>query len=307
MRHALRFLVITAPNAPWSELLRRYRTIESLGFDVAAVADHFVDWSGASGTWFEGWTLLTAIAAHTSRIRLAMLVSQIPLRNPALLAHQALTVDHISNGRLELGLGLGLPTDPSCEMMGLPNWTNRERAARFKEYVEIVDRLLSQEVTTYQGQYYAVDAAVMDPRPVQTPRPPITIAAMGPVMLRRAAEYADTWNSVSGASSFDAQLAETRERCRLIDQHCVAIGRDPGSLRRSHLLVDAAMRQNGGWIDHYQSTDIFVDRARRLIELGISEIGVHYPRRDEQMLMFEKIATEVIPALKAEGAARWGA
>jgi alkanesulfonate monooxygenase SsuD/methylene tetrahydromethanopterin reductase-like flavin-dependent oxidoreductase (luciferase family) len=189
-------------------------------------------------------------------------------------------------------------------MMGLPNWTNRERAARFKEYVEIVDRLLSQEVTTYKGQYYAVDAAVMDPRPVQTPRPPITIAAMAPVMLKRAAEYADNWNSVSAASSFDAQLAETRERSRLIDEHCAAIGRDPGSLRRSHLLVDTAMRQNGGWIDHYQSVDIFVDRARRLIDLGISEIGVNFPRRDEQVPMFEQIATEVIPALKTEHAAR---
>jgi alkanesulfonate monooxygenase SsuD/methylene tetrahydromethanopterin reductase-like flavin-dependent oxidoreductase (luciferase family) len=235
-----------------------------------------------------------------------MWVTQIPLRNPALLARQALTVDHISNGRLELGLGLGLTTDPSCDMMGLPNWGYPERADRFKEYVEIVDRLLSNEVTTYKGRFYQVNGAVMDPRPVQQPRPPIVIAAMGPTMLKRAAECADNWNSISFASSFDGQVAETRDRSRLIEEHCATIGRDPAELRRSYLMLDMDARQRGGLIDYYESTEIFADRVRRLIDLGISEFGIGYPRRNEQLPVFEKIVTEVIPTLKAKHNTRSG-
>jgi len=302
MPHKLRFFTMILPNQPWSELLRRYRSLEELGFDLAGVADHFVDWTGTPGPWFECWTLLTAIAAHTSRIRLAAYVAQIPLRNPALLAHQALTADHISNGRLELGLGLGLTTDPSYAMMGLPNWSNRERTARFKEYVEIIDRLLANDLTTYQGQYYRADRAVMHPRPVQRPRPPIIIAAMGPTMLKRAAEHADIWNSISFAHTFEEQLAETRDRIRLIDEHCSRIGRDPGSLRRSYLMLDMQARRSGGPVNYYQSKEVFAGMVRRLTDLGISEIGLYYPVRDAEMPMFAAIAAEVIPMLKAQHA-----
>ena len=90
-------------------------------------------------------------------------------------------------------------------MMGIENWSNSERVDRFGEYVQIVDQLLSNEVTTYEGRYYSVKDAVMNPRPIQTPRPPILIAAMGPRMLRRAARYADNWNSLSFLETFDSQ------------------------------------------------------------------------------------------------------
>ena len=136
------------------------------------------------------WTALGAIASRTSKTGIGPIVAQIPLRNPAMFAREALTIDHISNGRVEIGLGLGLTVDLSYEIMGIPNWTNKERMDRFPEYVEIVDRLLSNEETTYKGKYYEVNNAIMNPRPVQKPRPPITIAAMGPKMLKAAARYA---------------------------------------------------------------------------------------------------------------------
>ena len=300
MPHDLRFFTMILPNQSWPELLRRYRLLEELGFDLAAFADHFVDWTGGKGTWFECFTLLTAIASHTSRIRLGAYVAQIPLRNPALLAHQALTIDHVSNGRLELGLGLGLPTDPSYAMMGLPNWSNRERVARFPEYVQLIDRLLRDDVTTYQGQHYQAVGAVTQPRPIQKPRPPIVIAAMGPVMLRHAAQYADTWNSISFADNFAAQIKETAERIRLIDEHCMRIGRDPATLRRSYLMLDMQARRTGGPVNYYASQDAFAGMVQQIVALGVSEIGLYYPVRDDDLAMFETIATQVIPELKRQ-------
>ena len=302
MSHDLRFQVLTLPNVSWSALLARYRYIEELGFDLAGTADHFVDWTHPPSPWFEQWTLLAAIARETTQLRLATCVTQIPLRNPAMLARQVLTLDHISNGRFELGLGVGLTIDPSYEIMGIPNWSAKERVTRFKEYVEIVDQLLSNEVTTYKGRFYEVNNAVMNPRPVQQPRPPIMIAAMGPIMLKYAAQYADIWNSVSFASAFETQIEETRGRIRLIDQQCAEIGRDPTSLRRAYLMFDAGARHTGGEINYYKSEEVFADMAQRVIDLGISDIGLYYPTRDEQLPMFENIARDVIPELRVKHA-----
>ncbi len=304
MGHALRFHVLVLPNVPWREAARRFRHLDELGFDVGGVADHFVDWTGSGSPWLEAWTLLAAVARETRRLRLSTLVTQIPLRDPAMLAHQALTVDHVSEGRLELGLGVGLTTDPSYAMMGLPNWSAAERVARFKEYVEVVDRLLSNEVATYHGRFYQVEGAAMKPRPVQQPRPPITIAAMGPVMLRHAARYADVWNSLSFLRDFEAQLEETRERVQRIDDACRAIAREPASLRRSYLMFDAGARAGGGLINYYASTDAFADMVERVIALGISEVGLYYPARAEQIAVFERVARDVIPDLKVRHAAR---
>ena len=255
--HELRFQAMTIPNTSWDALLARYQNIEELGFDIAGMADHFVDWSNPPSPWFDLWTHAAAVAASTSRVKLSTCVAQIPLRNPAMCARQALSVDHISNGRLELGLGLGLTIDPSYAMMGIPNWDNKERAARFVEYVEIVDQLLTNEVTSYKGKFYEVNEAVMNPRPLQKPRPPIMIAAMGPVMLKNAARYADIWNSISFAEDFEDQMKETRHRMELIDEHCAAIGRDPDTLRRSYLMFDAKARPSGGKIKYNESESIF--------------------------------------------------
>ena len=300
MTHDLRFQVLILPNLAWEGLVGRFKLAEQLNFDLAVTGDHFVDWSHPPRPWFEMWSVLAAIAQATSEIRIAPCVAQIPLRNPAMFARQALTVDHISNGRLEVGLGLGLPIDPSCENIGIPNWTNKERAARFPEYIEIVDRLLSNEVTTYQGQYYQVNEAYMNPRPVQQPRPPITIAALGPLMMKYAATYADTWNTMSFAEEFEVQLQETAGRVAKITEHCAAIGRDPATLRFSYNMFDATARASGGRIAYYESPEVFRDMVRRIAGLGMSEFGLYYPMLDKQFGVFETIAREVIPELRDE-------
>jgi len=102
LNHKLRFGAMVLPNASWNEIVKRFKYTEKLGFDITGTGDHFVDWSRPNDPWFELWTLLAAIAMETTRIRLGSYVTQIPFRNPALLARQALTVDHISNGELSL-------------------------------------------------------------------------------------------------------------------------------------------------------------------------------------------------------------
>ncbi len=298
MTHNLRFQVITLPGPSWDKVLANFKYVEELGFDLVTTGDHFVDWNNPILPWFEAWTLLAAIARETTRIRIATYVTQFPLRNPAMLARQALTVDHISGGRLEVGIGTGLTIDPAYDMIGIPNYAAKERVARFREYVEIVDRLLVNETTLFEGEFYSVKDAVMNPRPVQTPRPPLVIAALGPVMLKIAAQFADNWNSMSFEAEFEAQLEETRVRIARVDAACEALDRDPASLRRSFLMFDPASRAGGGSITYYESERVFTDRVEALLKLGISEIGLYFPTVDAQRPMFEKIATEIIPDLK---------
>lgn len=301
MKRPLRFYVLVLPNLPWPELVERFLHVESLGFDLAGFADHFVDWSNPSNHWYELWTWLAGVAQATSRIRLITTVAQIPLRDPATLANHALTVDHISNGRLEIGLGIGIRgLDPSYKMMGLPDWRNKERVERLGEYLEAVHLLLTQEVSSYQGKYYQLEGAVMSPRPLQQPRPPIMVAAMGPNMLRQAAKHADIWNCMSFADNFEAQLEETRRRVARIDQLCAEIEREPESLTRSYHMYDPTSRRSGGALAYYDSEAAFEDMVSQVLELGMTDIGLYYPTLPEQTATFERIATETVPALKAQ-------
>jgi alkanesulfonate monooxygenase SsuD/methylene tetrahydromethanopterin reductase-like flavin-dependent oxidoreductase (luciferase family) len=298
MRYPLRFHVLLLPNVGWAELKARVLRLEELGLEVAALADHVVDWTNPTAPWFEAWTALPALAQATTTIRLSTVVSQIPLRNPAMLARQVSTLDHISNGRVELGLGTGLTIDPSGPMIGVPIWEPRERVERFAEYVELISRLFSDEVTTYEGRYYQADGALREPT-VQAPRPPILVAALGRRMMRHAARHADIWNSMSFLPSFEEQLAETRVRCEVIDVECEAIGRDPSTLRRSYTMFDAQARSRGGAIGYYESRERFIDHVSRMAELGISDIGLYYPLDADQLGSFETIATEVLPGLRS--------
>ena len=304
MASPLRFQVLCLPNVSWDVLRERVRRLEAAGIESVGLADHFVDWSRPASPWFESWTALTGLAGATTSIRLATSVAQIALRNPAMFARQALTLDHVSGGRLEIGLGTGTTFDPSYTMIGVPDWEPAERVARFGEYLEIVDRLLRDEVTTFGGRFYDVREAAMNPRPVQAPRPPLTVAALGPVMMRHAARRADTWNSMSFLESFDAQVDETRGRIAAMADACAAVGRDPATLRRAYLMFDATARPRGGSMVCYESVDRFEDMVGRVIELGMDEVEIYHPLDERQMPVFERIATDVLPRLRAEHAHR---
>lgn len=291
--------MLCLPDVAWADLRERFIRIEALGFEVANLPDHFVDWTNPARPWFESWTALTGLAAATTRLRVGTCVTQVALRNPAMFARQVMTLDHVSGGRVEVGLGTGLVGDPSYPMIGVTDWEARERVERLVEYVEIVDRLLRDEVTTIEGAHYRVTGAVMQPRPVQVPRPPIMLAALGPVMMGHAARFADTWNSMSFKPSFDEQAVETRDRTLRMTDVCAAAGRDRSTMRWSYLLYDVGARPRGGIYDCYESVDRFEDMAGRILDLGMDEIVVYFPPDELQWPVFERVATDVLPRLRA--------
>jgi alkanesulfonate monooxygenase SsuD/methylene tetrahydromethanopterin reductase-like flavin-dependent oxidoreductase (luciferase family) len=299
MNHPLRFGIITLQDLPWPTLVEHWKRIESLGYDSVWVADHFVNSQNIEDNWFDGWTLLAALATQTSTIHIGTLVTNIIFRNPALIARQAQTLDHISNGRLVLGIGATSERDPSHRMTGIENWSTAERVQRFREVVEIVDTLLSQETTTYQGRFYQVTDAWMRPPTIQKPRPPLTIAAAGPSTLKIAAQFANTWNTY-GAFGLSSQetLSITRQRSEMLDEYCAKIGRDPGEITRSFLVGITADTP-------FASLDAFYDYIGRFHEIGISEFIFYYdyPAMPSDKCMnhemLERIATQAIPAIRS--------
>jgi alkanesulfonate monooxygenase SsuD/methylene tetrahydromethanopterin reductase-like flavin-dependent oxidoreductase (luciferase family) len=280
----VRFGIVTDQNLPWPILVERWQLFEALGFDSAWDCDHFIQPSRPTGPYFEAWTLLAALAAVTERIRLGVLVSSNTFRHPSLLAKEALTVDHVSNGRLEVGLGSGW-YEPEHPMFGIEFPSTGELVARYREAVEVVDRLLRNDVTSFQGHFYQLQEATMRPRPVQQPRPPLVLAAHKPRMLRIVAEYADTWNSFG-------TVDEMRERNAILNEHCAALGRDPSLIVRS-LYGWAALMPSDPW----QSVDAFQDMVGRYAAAGVNEFLIDQPRPDQQTVL-ERVAADVLPALR---------
>lgn len=285
-RQPFRIGVVTDQNLPWTATAELWERFEQLGFDSAWVCDHYQQPSRPAGPYFEGWTLLAALAARASRMRLGVLVSSNTFRHPPLLAKEAVTVDHISAGRLELGLGAGW-FGPEHTAFGIPFPEPAELVARFREAVILIDRLLRQDVTTFEGTYYQVIEAPFRPAPVQRPRPPLTLGAHRPRMLRVVAEYADRWNS-------HASVAEMAERNQILDEQCAAVGRQPSDIIRS--LYGWASQMG---IDPWTSPEAFRDVVGRYQEAGVSEFLLDAPAPEAQPMM-ERIMAEVVPALRAE-------
>jgi alkanesulfonate monooxygenase SsuD/methylene tetrahydromethanopterin reductase-like flavin-dependent oxidoreductase (luciferase family) len=298
MMKKLRFGAIVLQDTSWDEQVSRWQQAEKMGFDNLWIADHFVNYMAPSDPWFESWTLLAAMAANTKSIRIGTLVTAIPWRNPAFLAKQALTVDHISNGRLELGMGAGTPghIEPGYKMTGIADWPPAERVERFREVVQIVDQLLQNSVSSYDGQYYNLKDTAMSPASIQKPRPPITIGALGPKMLKITAQYADTWNTFGGHSgTVDEIFEDVRQGNDKLNQYCQEIERDPTTLRRSLLLFGSVAEACYG-----SSLDAFYEIIGKYQEIGFSDFILYYPFMDAHMPAFERIVWEGIPTLKGE-------
>jgi len=249
-----RFGVYQYQHLPVSTLAERWRRADELGFDSLWNVDTVVDPDRPHGMMLDGPSTLVAMALETSRIRIGTLVTSLYFRHPVTAARAAMTIDQLSGGRLEIAIGVGDPgAGPAAG--GAPDWPAAERIARFREFVELTDRLLTSPLTTYAGRYYSCVDTEMIPGPVQRPRPPLTIAAHGPRMLAIAAEWADGWSSWGGYGiETEAEFFSlTAERSRRFDDRCRDHGRDPGTIRHSLVCfpapdavgVDRLLRRHG--------------------------------------------------------------
>ncbi len=299
---SLRVGVVLVQNLPWPLWRQRALEVERLGYDGLYVWDHLVHRTQApSDPLFDGLTLLAAIAAETSRVRLGTLVASPTIRHPIVLAKQAMTVDQVSGGRLELGIGAaGVLLD--YQVLGIEPWSKAEQVERFRETVQIVDATL-RGATSYAGRHYRGDGVTMAPGPVQRPRVPLTIAAHGPRTLKIAAEYADCWNTVTTRDlPADEVLTLVRQRGALLDRLAESAGRDPTTIRRSVLIG------SDDW-PALASVAAFRDAVLRYREAGVHEVVIVHPDHPAEALLrhgkvapdvVRRIAEELLPDLRAE-------
>jgi F420-dependent oxidoreductase-like protein len=224
---AVRFAIKTIPqHTTWQQMRDVWQAADDIEvFDSAWNFDHFYPIFGdGTGPCLEGWTVLAAMAQATRRIRIGCQVTGMIYRHPAVLANMAATVDIISGGRLELGLGAGW-NEQETAAYGIELPPLKERFDRFDEGVDAVVALLSQDSVTTQGRYVQLTDAWCEPKPVQRPHPPITIGGNGPTRtLRTVARHAQQWNSLTQS------IAQWERHHDVLVERCAEIGRDPAEI-----------------------------------------------------------------------------
>jgi F420-dependent oxidoreductase-like protein len=228
------FGIKTPPqHGAWSEFLEVWRAADDMDvFESAWTMDHFYPLTPPLyGTHLESWAVLAAMAQATKRLRLGCMVNGMHYRHPAVTANAAVTVDHISGGRFNLGLGAGW-FEPESTAYGIPLGSLKERFDRFDEGLEVINSLLRNEVTNFSGHYYQLTQARCEPKPVQQ-HIPIVIGGRGPNRtLRAAARWADLWDLAGPESP-----AAWKSASDVLDQRCAEVGRNPDDIRRSvHLM-----------------------------------------------------------------------
>ncbi|WP_157987800.1 LLM class flavin-dependent oxidoreductase [Jiangella endophytica] len=289
--HPRRFGVLVLPDADAPTLLDRFRRVEQLGFDQLFLPDHIGNIFATEPPWLDGWTMTTAAALTTSAIRVGTLVSNPILRPPAVLAKEALTVDQLSGGRLELGIGAGI-MEVDHHATGTAPWTVKERVARYPEYVRVLDEVLRRDggPYTFEGDWYTVRDLPTGPPAAQRPRPPLIVGGQAPTVLRVAAERADVWNTNGRPdASLDENVALATQWSRRVDEFAAAAGRDPASIRRSVLLWAGTDALSGP-----AELEELVDRYA---PAGFTEFVVGWPLPAD-VERFERLALEVVPKLR---------
>lgn len=278
------FRIVLGQRAPWPELLARTRETESLGFDGLFLVDHFYGLFDVMDPTHEAYTMLAALAAFTQQMRLGVLVCGNTYRNPAFLLKQAVTVDHISGGRVDFGVGAGW-TEREHEAYGWEYPSAKVRVDCFAEALEIWELLQREERTSFEGEHYQIIDAPFEPKPLQQPRLPLLIGGSGPRMLRLSARYADIWNAVGTPQD----LATINGR---LDAACEAEERDPATLART-----VSPR-----INLLESARAFVDGVAAYQAIGFRDIYLPWPRTEREVPVMREVARHVLPALRDEPA-----
>jgi probable F420-dependent oxidoreductase len=285
MTEALRVGIKLSQDAPIESYKAIWEIADEARFDHCWAMDHLatIGTIGDDRPIFDGWELLAAMAIATSHVRIGLLVTGITYRNPALLAKIATTVDHLSGGRLEFGIGAAWATNEHM-MYGISGLDHR--VGLFSEGLQVIRSLWTQERTSFEGRYYTMRDAVANPKPIQKPYPPIWVGAGGPSMLKLTARHADVWNA-SGSGQVDDVVAASRQ----LDEACAAIGRDPGEVRRSVQLPAGA--------DHAE----IIDRVHTFHEAGFTEIvmmmsGGSMSTAPDPVKTAAMLAEKVLPELR---------
>ena len=264
-------------------LLDVWQEAESIPlFEHAWLNDHFMGLgSTPTGPYLESWTLLAVLAAQTRRLRVGVMVTDNTYRHPAVLAKIAATVDVISHGRLNFGIGTGW-SEQQHRAYGIPLPPPGERIRRLAEACELIRRLWTEPTVTFEGRYYQLSEAPCDPKPLQKPAPPFVIGGEGEQTLKVIARYADIWDcSVDSPEIY-------HQKSRLLENYCRAIGRDPATIEHSrHISVDPS--------------DLKTVRleTRSFIEVGATYIIYHVPVPATPGLL-HRLAEEVASPLRAD-------
>jgi alkanesulfonate monooxygenase SsuD/methylene tetrahydromethanopterin reductase-like flavin-dependent oxidoreductase (luciferase family) len=280
------FGIATAPmQVDYPDLQRVWREADAIeAIEHMWLFDHLMPIGGdPNGPIFEGWTLLSALAAQTERLRLGLLVTSNRFRPPAVLAKIATTVDIVSGGRLEFGIGAGSrPSYPLArreyEAHGLPYHDFRHSVEDLAEACTVIRRLWTEtEPFDFHGAHVDLTGAFGNPKPVQRPHPPILIAGRSAAVLRVAAEHADRWNIAGG------DIADAAARSALLDRYCTEIGRDPAAIMRSiHLPVS------------YDDPDATRDAIREALDAGFRHVTLGLPSAPYPAGVAQWVADEII-------------
>lgn len=216
-----------APTFDYPVLHEFWRTADDLGFHSVSNYDHFYGLTDPKAPTFEGWTSLAAMATVVRTARVGCMVTSVTFRNPAMLAKMAVTVDHISGGRLDFGFGAGWHEEEH-RGYGIDFPSPATRVEMLDEALTLIRRLWTEDAVTFDGQFYTLRNALAEPKPVQKPHPPIVVGAEKPKMLRIAARHADEWNAPNLGSA--SEWGDVNAR---LDEACREVGRDAGEIRRS--------------------------------------------------------------------------
>jgi alkanesulfonate monooxygenase SsuD/methylene tetrahydromethanopterin reductase-like flavin-dependent oxidoreductase (luciferase family) len=282
-RPPVTFGVVTGQHQlTWAQLIAQWQLAEELGFDSIFLFDHFTAlYADPDGPCLEASTLLSALALKTSKIRIGVLVYGNTHRHPAIFAKEMVTIDHISDGRVILGIGSGW-NEREHNALSIPFPSAGDRVDMLDESIQIIRTLFSQKRTTFHGKHYQINDAPFAPKPIQA-KMPIMIGASRPRMLKLVAKHADIWDSGSSPS-------DLRDRLATIAGHCAELGRDPGEIVASISMGADKLETDKG----------FADLIRGYREAGGSQFLFDLPLTEEGLASTRKIATEIIPALREE-------
>jgi alkanesulfonate monooxygenase SsuD/methylene tetrahydromethanopterin reductase-like flavin-dependent oxidoreductase (luciferase family) len=289
----VRLGALLMPTDPWPETVERVRRLEALGYDHLWVYDHLSWRRYRDRDWHATFPWLAALAALTERIRFGTMVANPNIRHPLTLAKDAMTIDHVSGGRLTLGIGAG-GVGFDATVLGQAKLRPAERVDRLEEMVGVLNGLLRAELSDHDGQWYQFEGARLLPGCVQRPRLPLAIAAGGRRTLQLTARFGDAWITYG-----DTSYRETSERAtdgvvrRQLDQleaFCDRLGRDPATIDRIYLIGNTEARP-------LASREAFVDFAGRYRQLGFTDLVFHHPRPDDPVWNEpEAIVEEIAPA-----------